>query len=75
LHPANEDAALHTSLSRWNQTQKVFLFKVLPPAARAFTFILCQTSESSYRIAAGVDELHRNGCRAFERVEISTLVN
>jgi hypothetical protein len=41
----------------------------------AFTLILRRTSDSSYRIAAGVDEPHRNACRAFEQVEISTLVN
>jgi hypothetical protein len=43
--------------------------------AHAFTFILRQTSKPSYRIAAGTDEPHRNGCRAFKRVEISTSVN
>jgi hypothetical protein len=43
--------------------------------AHAFTRILRQTSDPSYRIATDVDEAHRNGCRAFERVEISALVN
>jgi hypothetical protein len=54
---------------------KSFPFQGTERNVPAFTLILRQTSDSSYRIAAGVDEPHRNGCRAFERVEISTSVN
>jgi hypothetical protein len=54
---------------------KSFPFQGTNRNDQAFMRILRQASAPSYRIAAGVDEPHRNGCRALERVEISTLVN
>jgi hypothetical protein len=54
---------------------KSFSFQRSDRNDQAFTLILRQTREPSYRIAAVVDEQHRNGCRTFERVEISTWVN
>jgi hypothetical protein len=57
------------------QNSKGFRFQGTDRNGCTFTIILCQTGEPTYRIAAGVEEPHRNGCRSSERVEISTSVN
>jgi hypothetical protein len=74
LHQVNE--MLHrTRRLLMEPNVKSFSFQGTDRNDRGFTLILRQTSEPPYRIAASVDEQHRNGRRAFERVEISTSVN
>jgi hypothetical protein len=54
---------------------KSFPFQGTNRNSPAFTIILRQPGEPSYRIAASMGEAHRNGRRSSERVEISTSVN